>query len=209
MAITPEQIWAAADAIDAAGQKPTLAAVRKAVGGGSYTTISETMAQWRAHKAESAEPLREPAPPQVLERLQETGAEIWSAALEVATQRLSAEREALNAAHAELENSRQEAAQLADQLATDLDECKIRFAAMQEVEASLRKQLDELKQSLSAESASNTILTRDIEQLRNAAELAHQRELAAREELAEMRGRLQLLEEQNAQMLARLSAANT
>lgn len=141
--------------------------------------------------------------------LQETGAEIWSAALEVATQRLASEREALNAAHAELENSRQEAAQLADQLATDLDECKIRFAAMQEVEASLRKQLDELKQSLSAESASNTILTRDIEQLRNAAELAHQRELAAREELAEMRGRLKLLEEQNAQMLARLSAANT
>ena len=39
MAITTEQIWSAADALDAAGQSPTLAAVRKAVGGGSFTTI--------------------------------------------------------------------------------------------------------------------------------------------------------------------------
>ena len=41
MAITREQIWNAADEIDAAGQNPTLAAVRKAVGGGSFTTIQD------------------------------------------------------------------------------------------------------------------------------------------------------------------------
>ena len=43
MAVTREQIFAVADELDAAGQKPTLAAVRKALGGGSFTTISEAM----------------------------------------------------------------------------------------------------------------------------------------------------------------------
>ena len=33
MAISKEQVWAAADELDANGQKPTLAAVRKAIGG--------------------------------------------------------------------------------------------------------------------------------------------------------------------------------
>ena len=43
-AITKEQISETADQIAAAGQTPTLAAVRKAVGGGSFTTISGAMA---------------------------------------------------------------------------------------------------------------------------------------------------------------------
>lgn len=40
MAITKEQIFAVADELDAAGQNPTLASVRKQLGGGSFTTIS-------------------------------------------------------------------------------------------------------------------------------------------------------------------------
>lgn len=207
MAITLEQIWSAADTLDAAGQKPTLAAVRKALGGGSYTTISEGMAEWRARKPERAESLREPAPPMVTDRLQEIGAEIWTAALEIASQRLAAEREALKATYAELQNSRQEATQLADHLATELDECECRVIALQDAESVLRAEVDGLKQAMAAASASNEILNNDVEQLRRASELAHQRELAAREELAEMRGRVQLLQEQNAELLARSSAS--
>jgi hypothetical protein len=43
MAITIQDIHAAADKIADAGEAPTLAAVRKALGGGSFTTISEAM----------------------------------------------------------------------------------------------------------------------------------------------------------------------
>ncbi len=43
MAISKKSIFDAADALDAAGQRPTLAALRKAVGGGSFTTISEAI----------------------------------------------------------------------------------------------------------------------------------------------------------------------
>ena len=51
MAISKDQIFAAADELDAAGQSPTRAAVRKALGGGSFTTISEGMTDWKARKA--------------------------------------------------------------------------------------------------------------------------------------------------------------
>ena len=62
MAITKEQIFAVADELDAAGQNPTLASVRKQLGGGSFTTISEAMNEWRARKASQAAPIPQPAP---------------------------------------------------------------------------------------------------------------------------------------------------
>ena len=68
MAITKQDILAAADALDAEGAKPTLAAVRKKLGGGSFSTISEAMKEWKANHASAAAPLREPAPAAVVER---------------------------------------------------------------------------------------------------------------------------------------------
>ena len=47
MAITLEQIHATASQLHEQGIKPTLAEVRKALGGGSFTTISEAMKSWR------------------------------------------------------------------------------------------------------------------------------------------------------------------
>ena len=69
MAITKDQIFAVADEIDAAGQNATLAAVRKALGSGSFTTISEGMSEWRARRVARESPLREPAPAAVADRL--------------------------------------------------------------------------------------------------------------------------------------------
>ncbi len=204
MAITTEQIWAAADALDAAGQSPTLAAVRKAIGGGSFTTISEAMAQWRARKADKSTPLREPAPPLVMERLAELGADIWAAALDLANARLNSEREALEVARAELEASRLEAAELADQLTGDLDDARTKIEALRASEDALRAQIGELQQALSAEKASSTMLSRDLDQAREAAATARQQGAEAREDLAEMRGSLKTLQEQNAELLKRL-----
>ncbi len=131
MAVTREQIFAVADELDTAGQKPTLAAVRKALGGGSFTTISEAMNEWRARKASQAAPIREPTPQAVADRLAEAGAEIWSLALELANARLASEREALEQARQEAEQARREAAELADQLAGELDEARARIEALE------------------------------------------------------------------------------
>lgn len=59
MAIARGYISAVADEFDAAGQNPgRLPPVRKAVGGGSsFTTLPETMTEWRARKAARETPV--------------------------------------------------------------------------------------------------------------------------------------------------------
>jgi len=120
MAITREDIFKAAEEIAAAGETPTLAAIRKRVGGGSYTTTSEAVKEWRAAVAPKA-PIQTPAPNMIRGRLDELGSELWAAAFAMANDRLASERQALDATRAELEASRSEAVELADQLASDLD----------------------------------------------------------------------------------------
>lgn len=136
MTSTTARIFEIADELDAAGQNPTLAGVRKALGGGSYTTISQAMNEWRAKKAAKETPIREAAPQAITELLEQFGMEVWAQALQLANGRLSAEREALEKARQEIEAQRQEAAELADQVSAELE------AARQEV-SSLREQLQE------------------------------------------------------------------
>lgn len=50
MPVTNEEIHSIADELVAKGQRPTLAAIRKALGGGSFSTISEAMKEWREQK---------------------------------------------------------------------------------------------------------------------------------------------------------------
>ncbi|QQZ31089.1 KfrA (plasmid) [Thiothrix subterranea] len=121
MALTKDQILQAADQLAAAGTPPTLAAVRSAVGGGSYTTINEALKEWKAKQQAAVMPLREPAPEGISKRLDEVGAEVWAIALELANARLTSEREALEATRQQLETAQQEATELADQLSAELE----------------------------------------------------------------------------------------
>ena len=121
MALTKDQILQAADQLAAAGTAPTLAAVRSAVGGGSYTTINEALKEWKAKQQATNAPIREPAPAAVATRLEELGADIWAVALELANARLTSEREALEATRQQLETAQQEATELADQLSAELE----------------------------------------------------------------------------------------
>ena len=148
MAITRDQIFAAADEIDAAGQNATLAAVRKALGGGSFTTISEGMTEWKARKAAKELPLREPVPTAVADRLSELGTEIWSAALELANGRLAGEREALEVARQQLEADKAEAAELADQVTAELEVAKAALLSATAAEQAARSDSQSLRQQV-------------------------------------------------------------
>ena len=148
MAITKDQIFAVAAELDAAGHSPTLAAVRKALGGGSFTTISEGMTEWKARKVAKETPLRELAPPVIAERLAELGAEIWAAALELANGRLASEREALETTRVQLEAEKLEAAELADQVTAELEEAKLALQAGTLAEKAARAEVDGLRQQL-------------------------------------------------------------
>lgn len=208
MAITSDQIFAVADALDAAGQNPTLAAVRKALDGGSFTTISEAMKEWRARKAADTATSQEPAPAAVLDKLAEVGAEIWAVALALANARLASEREALEAARNDMEAGRLEAVALADQLASELDAASDSISGLERQVAGYKAEDDKRRGALAAageRAAAAEARTQELEgrvaDLRAELERAH-KTLAraqadagqAREEAATLRGRVEGLE---------------
>lgn len=157
MAITTADIHAAADALVAEGKSPTLANVRKALGGGSFSTISEGMAEWRERQAAQPAPMQEPPPAAVADKFNGLLAEVWGAALGMANARLAAEREALDAARIELERDRQEAAELAEQVSADLEQTRQeRDRVTKELDAALSVGVEQSQQlaQLTAEVAS-------------------------------------------------------
>ncbi len=191
MATTKEQIFAAADQILAEGRRPTLEAVRQRTGG-SYSTISPALNEWKARQAAQASPPREPPPQAVADRLAETGAEIWRVALDMANARLAAEREALVQVRAELEGERAETVDLADRLAIEIEELQTRLESIEAAEAAARGEADELRGQLAAaQEQAHTAEARAQEIERRAAELrteldrAHQDADQARGALAE------------------------
>jgi chromosome segregation ATPase len=148
MSISNDDIFKAADTLDAAGQSPTLAAVRKALGGGSFTTISEPLNEWKAKKAAKKVVHREPPPAAVSDQLHEMGLEIWSEALLLANGRMEAERQSLVAARAEIEAARKEATEMADQMNLELEEAKKHVAALTAEHASMQGEIEQLKGQL-------------------------------------------------------------
>ncbi len=150
MAISKKSIFDAADALDAAGQRPTLAALRKAVGGGSFTTISEAMKEYWAVRAVREAPAREPAPAVVGERLSEVAGEIWALALQVANERLAGEREAFDAARARTEQEKQEAVELADAVGAELELLQGKVSGLEEAERTARQEVVALREQLAA-----------------------------------------------------------
>ena len=184
MAVTKEQIFAAADALAAEGLRPTLVAVRQRVGG-SYSTISPALNEWKARQAAKDLPMREAAPQAVTEKLSELGAEVWAIALDLANGRLAAEREALETARAELEAARQEAAELADQLTAELDEAKARITAMEAAEAAAKGEIEALREKLAAADTRAATAEARADELRTELDRAHQDAKQLRAALAE------------------------
>jgi chromosome segregation ATPase len=125
MAITPEQIIETAEALAERGESPTLAAVRRELGGGSYTTISEALKGWRERRQVSqarAEAVQVPA--RVQEALAQAGTLVWTEATRQHAAQLAAERAALDVERQRSEGERREAVELADQVSRDLDQVR-------------------------------------------------------------------------------------
>ena len=181
MAVTKEQVFAAADQISVSGQRPTLEAVRK-ITGGSYTTISPALNEWKARQATTAAPLREPAPQAVADRLAEVGAELWAIALELANARLSSEREALEKARSDMEAAQAEATELADRLTTEVEEQQVRLASIEAAEQAARTDADALRAQLTAaREQARTAEARVLEIERRAGELRQELDRAHQE----------------------------
>jgi chromosome segregation ATPase len=151
MAISKNQIFEAANQLIEAGQTPTLAAVRKVLGSGSFTTISEAMAEWKISRRDIPPMIREPTPTEIAERLNALGGELWQSALDLANARLAGERASLETIRAQLEGERQEAADLADQLATDLEAAQATIQRHVEQLAAKTGEIEQLRAELRAQ----------------------------------------------------------
>jgi len=184
MAITTQDIHSAADRIQAEGQQPTLAAVRAALGGGSFTTISEAMKRWKAaqQQQQASAPLREAAPQAVADRLAEVAAEVWGIAQAMANERLQSEREALDAARVEMEHAQAEAVELADALAADLDAARVEIE--QQADAFKTAEVQAGQQALEIKALIETVAA--AREDANVAEAALAESRARADELANM-----------------------
>ena len=209
MAITRDQIWAAADELDGAGHKPTLNAVRKAVGGGSFTTIQEGLAEWKAKRAAQASPTREPPPALLGERVNEVANDIWAMAMDLASTRLGAEREALERERVDLDAARLEAAEAADELTKDLDAARGQISLLERGLAAAQADSAGRLKELAVLDARFADLTVQLAAERSAANEAREAAVAAREALAASEGGVAVLKEQLRDALAKLEPKRT
>lgn len=126
MALTRDDIWAVADRLDAEGKAPTLAAVRKALGSGSFTTISEAMREWRQRRKEKTDKAQEagPVPPDLDEAVHRFAQEVWAKATEIAKAEVLRLTRDYTEARKEWDRERQELEAVAEDLSTALEECQ-------------------------------------------------------------------------------------
>jgi hypothetical protein len=202
---THDAIWKIADDLDAGGVRPTLAAIRKKLGAGSYTTISQAMSEWRSRKEKDESPVVEPLPDELAQSAQTMVTQIWRTARLLADQAFVGEREKLAAELAAAHEGERDAIDLADSLAADLEQARQELAATVEIKAErdrLAVALHELDQS-------------SVAALRNAEEKASSRDTVAKEALASERvaldraaraeGQIEALQNQLAQLTAALA----
>ncbi len=91
-----EHIYAAADALILAGKTPTLLAVREALGGGSMSTLSRTLSEWRQSREDNKQTAETSSPdlPSAMKVLLESmGRAFWSEAVSLAGRDLQSIRE--------------------------------------------------------------------------------------------------------------------
>lgn len=90
-----EHIYAAADALILAGKTPTLLAVREALGGGSMSTLSRSLSEWRQSREdkETAETSSPDLPSAMKVLLESMGRAFWSEAVSLAGRDLQSIRE--------------------------------------------------------------------------------------------------------------------
>ena len=229
---TVEAIWQAADALEAEGIRPTLAAVRNKVGGGSFTTITSAMGQWRQRRQQEAFTPQEPLPDEIGQHVDEIGqrlgdigqqlralgSEVWAKARALADEQLIGLRQRLEAEKAEISGQMAEAVQLADQLTEEAEGLRRQLAEHQAEIAALKGQMTEMEQRSSAELArardiasNHEMAAAEARASENAAleraVHAEDRVATLNDQLAETTGKLQRLEAEQAGVRAQMTEA--
>ena len=160
---------------EAKGKRPTLAELRSALGGGSFTTISEAMKVWKPSEQQQIQSELSPVP----DVLQGSFLSVWKQAQQLAHDALAVEREALQKSRFESEQVQAELGEVVEQLEGELVVSRERFERAE-------KELLEMRLALERSTAQLERLNRLEEELSR----AQQAERIAISEAAELRGEL-------------------
>ncbi|MDJ3785280.1 DNA-binding protein [Salmonella enterica] len=130
MAVSKADVVNACNELYAQGKNVTLDAVR-AVTGGSFSTISPLVKEWKAEQSGVNASLESSvARTDVPVKLTELLNTLWSAAMAEASRKLEAERQLLNDYKTELENERSDVMFAADRVSAELDDLKFDFSCL-------------------------------------------------------------------------------
>lgn len=188
MAITREQILETANQLASENIKPTQTNVRERLGGGSFTTISEVLREWRQEQETVTQLQAVVIPHHITERTQTLMAQIWETAQAIASERLANEREAL--AHKEA------------LINAEIDESNKIIETLENEQAELTAQLDTLNNDNSLLNTKNN----ELENLTNSLKTQLQAEKDRADQATNQATGLQAkLDEQNAK-IERLTA---
>lgn len=216
--VTREAVWAAAEQIDASGASVTLDAVRDALGGGSFSTITPLVRAWKTERRNKRQVTIEPAPSGLVQKGEAFMSAIWQNATELAAARYDVERQGLEQAIADAEAGAAELAEIASTARDERDELRRQVDALSSQVAEAGSALDSMRADLSqcrAAEAERARINGELEaDLRARAALVAELEATVaslRDELATSRteagrqqGRADAVEAQNRELLAKL-----
>ena len=199
MALTIQQVHNTADQLQEQGIKPTLAEVRKALGGGSFTTISEAMKSWRQDNQQEEQLRQVELPSSIAERLQTLGADMWQTAIDIANDCLVKEREALESIKAKSQ--------------AETDEAQEAVKTLESEQADLLEQLDEVTATAEATAitaaqvtAERDVLTQTLSDTQHQLELERAKTVAAQAQLGDLRSSF---DQQSKELSANISKVAT
>lgn len=133
---TKEKVFGAADKLVSEGIKPTMTAVKAELGGGSFSTISPLLAQWREARRELDNINQSPVPDAVDTAVTNLTRQLWRVAQAEAENRVKGERQNIELAATEY-------AEREAELTQALDEAEEVIASLNGVVAEIKRELKE------------------------------------------------------------------
>ncbi|STZ01579.1 chromosome segregation protein SMC [Moraxella caprae] len=197
MAITVEQVHRAADELAGQGINPTQVAVRKQLGGGSFSTIGEALKSWRAMRDTNAQLAEVIIPAEIGERAELLVAQIWEIAQSIANERLQNDRKALE--HKE------------SLIRAEIEELTAVIVALEEEQEKMTLELDSTKALLGECGTQKEQLQSELDKTRIECSNLHDKLTDNQKHAQELEKRVSELADENKAMvaeIARLSSRN-
>lgn len=150
MAVNQERVNVVCNELTSGGKKATLAAVRDALGEGSYSTIGPMVQKWKAGRGEVAgnDAVAVSVPDVVATAGGKLLAEVWALAERAAGERLAAERAAMDAERAAMAAELETAYGELESLREELGQAKSKITEMAEINKKAGDQLMEAAKAM-------------------------------------------------------------